>query len=209
MLEIVPPPEQAALLSCFSNAGGVVDFLLFACTETTEDVEAEATHREAIVASMSALQSRHGAYTKITSLKPRIVKESVWRVQIDSSKVSSLVGKRISASQFLGERYHQDRGGLVVPGSGPLGDRADMGFAYAFSDPPYPIRLSARELGELFEEIKVTMLGGITDGSVIYQWPTDWSTYFDAGREWWGSFLWSLARPATNSIAVIAASTTD
>jgi hypothetical protein len=54
-----------------------------------------------------------------------------------------------------------------------------------------------------------TSLGGVADDSVIDQWKTDWSTYFDAGHEWWASFLWSLARPNTNNIVVIAASSTD
>jgi hypothetical protein len=49
----------------------------------------------------------------------------------------------------------------------------------------------------------------LTDETVIYSWPTDWASYFDAGQEWWGSFLWTLANPGENRIVVLVASATD
>jgi hypothetical protein len=90
-----------------------------------------------------------------------------------------------------------------------IDDGIGSGFAYAFSDTPYGVWLKPPERGQLFEQMCSVVLGGITDDSVIFEWPTDCSNYFDAGHEWWGSFLWSLGHPTTGRIVVIAASTTD
>lgn len=159
------------MLKRFSDAGGVVEFVFFDCTAETEDVEAGSAHREAVVAGMYVLQQRFGAYTKITSLRPRIRESILPRELIDNGTGS--------------------------------------GFAYAFSDTPYGVWLKAADRGQLFEQVCSTVLGGITDDSVIFEWPTDWSSYFDSRHEWWGSFLWSLGHPDTGRIVMIAASTTD
>jgi hypothetical protein len=52
-------------------------------------------------------------------------------------------------------------------------------------------------------------MGGVTPQSIIYEWPVDWSNFFVAGQEWWGSYLWTFASPGTHQIVVLAASTTD
>ncbi|MGY3777087.1 hypothetical protein [Isobaculum melis] len=44
---------------------------------------------------------------------------------------------------------------------------------------------------------------------IIYRWNDDWSDYFDAGKEWWGTFYWTIYDPSTNRMTVIGASTTD
>tara|TARA_R100001132_G_scaffold27455_1_gene33721 strand:- start:17013 stop:17204 length:192 start_codon:yes stop_codon:yes gene_type:complete len=63
-------------------------------------------------------------------------------------------------------------------------------------------------LRELFDKFLNVIICGSED-SIIFQWPTNWSNYFEAGDEWWGSFLWSVSNPDGNQIVVIAASTTD
>jgi len=84
------------------------------------------------------------------------------------------------------------------------------------SDPPYTLydhsskrRVSEDEATELFHAINREVLGGLTPESVIFQWPDDWSNYFDSGKEWWGCFLWTLAKPGLGRVIVVAASTTD
>lgn len=208
MHETEQSAEQKTVLKHFSDAGGVVDFAFFDCTEKTENVQSESTHREAVVAAMFVLQQRYGAYTKFTSLNPRIWKEAVWRIQVDSSRSGNLQGKRISKMEFLGNGCDHERGGLVGEwGSSWLNEFS--GFAYAFASTPHPLRVKGQQLNDLFEQVKSFVLGGVTDESIIYAWPTDWSSYFDAGHEWWGSFLWSLGHLTTGRIVVIAASTTD
>src|SRR5262249_9647008 len=119
---------------------------------------------------------------------------------------------RLSREEFLGPRYDLERGRVVLPSSGTI----PGGYAYAFSDPPYTLsdyankrRVSEEEASELFHAVNREVLGGLTPESVIFQWPDDWSSYFESGKEWWGSFLWTLANPGLGRIVVLAASTTD
>ena len=43
----------------------------------------------------------------------------------------------------------------------------------------------------------------------VHEWPTDWSTFFDAGKDWWGTFCWSVEHLEGGWITVIGASSTD
>ena len=195
MREVQPSLEAAEVLKRFTDAGGVLHFVFFDCSEETENVFTETTHREAVIAGMYVLRERFGAYTKITAVKPRITQESVWRFEVDSSKLSTLSGRRISKVEFFGDGIRERWAG--------------SGFAYAFTDTPYGLWIKAPEVDRLFEDVCSTVLGSVTDDTIIFEWPTDWSSFFDAGHEWWGSFLWSLGQPAAGRIIVIAASTTD
>ena len=53
------------------------------------------------------------------------------------------------------------------------------GFAYAFADTPHRLRLPAKDQQELFEQIISIVLEGIDQDSIIFEWPTDWLSYFD------------------------------
>lgn len=43
----------------------------------------------------------------------------------------------------------------------------------------------------------------------VYEWSTNWSTYFDDGHEWWGAACFSIYDKSLNRYAVIMASATD
>lgn len=44
---------------------------------------------------------------------------------------------------------------------------------------------------------------------VIYKWGVDCNPYFDAGKEWWGAYFWTVYNPHKNIYIAIVASTTD
>ena len=82
----------------------------------------------------------------------------------------------------------------------------------AFIDPPY----GSRGDEALFAEFCAVI--GLTPNAVVLDWvgdPTlepersDWSNYFDAGKEWWGVWCATIWNPATRTLAAIAASSTD
>lgn len=218
---------QQRLLTRFSEAGGVVDLVIYECESDTSD---QRMHHAAVLLALKEIQRLADAYAERTSKELGISKSRIFQVNIDDEAAKKLIPRRITWKEFLGPRYDFNRGGLIVRGKGDFlnefffyRDRAireniippdgidygiGTGFAYAFSSPPYPIQLSAEELGGMFDKFLHFIVGG-SDDSLIYEWPTDWSNYFDAGKEWWGSFLWSLSNPAGDRIVVIAASTTD
>ena len=43
----------------------------------------------------------------------------------------------------------------------------------------------------------------------IFEWTTDWSDYFDAGHEWYGSCCWSIYDREMDRYAVLLVSATD
>ena len=135
----------------------------------------------------------------------------------------------MNRKSFLGSRYNVQCDGLLLHGDGAhlndlffhsdaqvaenvsaiSGTAISDGYAYAFTDPPYKLRGTHSEKADLFARINHEILSGISNGTVIYEWPTDWSTYFEAGHEWWGSFCWTLCNSGSDQVSVIAASTTD
>ena len=227
MKQAVLTTEQEQLLQRFSEADGVVDFAIFDCNEDTSNYE---THRKAVVLALRALQQGCVEYAEKSSIEDEFPISDYFKITIDEDAASSLVPVQITWEKFLGLRYDFERDGLIVRGKGDfwnsfffytdpakraniipdsnIDDGIGTGLAYAFSSPPYRISLSAEEAGTLFAKFLNNIICG-SSKSIIYEWPTNWSNYFEAGEEWWGSFLWSLSNPNGNQIVVMAASTTD
>ena len=207
MQELEPTSEEATILNRYLKAGGILDFVFIGCTDG-EDVASEETHRQALLLGMKCLQERLGYFSEFAVATELERLEPVRApFEIDGHRLNALRGKRISKTEFLGPRY--DIGRQSLKADSMLGSDDAGGFAYAFADTPQGLWLRGDERQDLFDEVISTVLGGIDDDSTIFEWPTDWSSYFEAGREWWGCFLWTLCNPGANRITMIAASTTD
>ncbi|NEQ24895.1 MAG: hypothetical protein F6K28_38525 [Microcoleus sp. SIO2G3] len=102
-----------------------------------------------------------------------------------------------------------------------MGDREDLqnrasavrydqsGYVYAFTDPPYTLLGTTEEINDLFVAIVNEIFDGFRSDCTIFQRSTDWTIYFNAGNEWWGSFLWTVYSHDSSFIVGIAASATD
>lgn len=60
-----------------------------------------------------------------------------------------------------------------------------------------------------FRKLNSVLFPKGTDELEVYEWTTDWSSYFDDGHEWWGAACWSVYDKRMNRYAVIMASSTD
>lgn len=221
---------QERILHRFDEGGGVVDFQIFDAADET--LCGEALHRLAMLEGMKQIQQRSEDYAERTSKQMGIPNSKIYQVSVDWDSADEITGTKIDHQTFLGARYSFARGGLIVHGksspflndfsfykdepkkeniiaSDGIDNGIGTGFAYACSSPPYSMQITANELGELFEQIIRFILGGVDDATVIFTWPTNWTNYFDAGDEWWGSFLWTVANPGSKQIVMIAASSTD
>lgn len=93
--------------------------------------------------------------------------------------------------------------------SGPEGDGQ---FAYAFSQPPYPLHAPPEAVQDLFDSLRMVLLPPWQPATIL-----DWShpslpevsAYFEDGAEWWGMFLFTIHLPVTGRLVVIAGSATD
>lgn len=117
-----------------------------------------------------------------------------------------LIGTRISFAEFWGSDD-------VDPT--PLGNRAWSvpnvdGFKTAFFLPPYGLQKPQDHNIVLFDRLNGSLFGNAPKNDlVVYSWSNQCSGYFDAGLEWWGAFLWTIARPDTTGITLIGASSSD
>jgi len=76
---------------------------------------------------------------------------------------------------------------------------------YAFWNPPHGTGYGPKE----FDTVNAVLFPLGTESLEVYEWTTDWSDYFDAGHEWWGTACWSVYDNRLNRFVVILASTTD
>ena len=88
---------------------------------------------------------------------------------------------------------------------------------YAFLEPPHktgPVRKNGKIIREKygkedFEIVNKALFPEGTEELDIYEWSTDWSNYFDAGHEWWGTVCCTVYDKRMNRFVVITASSTD
>lgn len=85
-----------------------------------------------------------------------------------------------------------------------------FGFCDAFLDPPHSLDIgkNIKQRGQYFIDF-ITYFFSELDLIEIYKWSTDCSDYFEMGKEWWGSFFWTVYNPVKNIYIGIIASTTD
>jgi hypothetical protein len=74
----------------------------------------------------------------------------------------------------------------------------------AVTDPPYG--LFGDDPDALYAALVDVVLGGVGEDAVIFAW-SDEHAFFDAGREWWGTFFFTIS--IEGGAAGIVASETD
>lgn len=208
---LVPLGGAARAVDAYHSAGGVVDYVLID-VGVVEPVE---VHRAAAIAGMKELARQWEAHYDRVALERNRPRDQFEAMRIHPERA---VGSPIPLRAFLGRAYDWDAGRIVSlwkrgSGGGASKDGADEfitgGYAEAFSDPPYGMQMAWIDINALFEQINRELLGGLRESLEVWQWSTDWSSYFDSGLEWWGAFLWTVAPPDRPWVAVIAASTSD
>lgn len=75
---------------------------------------------------------------------------------------------------------------------------------YAFLEPPHGNPYVIKDFVE-FNDVLFPNKQGIE----VFRWKDGFSGYFDEGKEWWGTGLWSAYDKTTEIIVIIAASATD
>ena len=208
-------PELEALLQEYHAAGGVVEWSRF--DFGPPETVGLAAHRQVAEATVRAAAAASGPVGRL----------SADEIPPDAAP------RRITARDFFGPLWAPTREVLIVRGRSTAFGHAwfyandaeerhnvldhiswapevGTGYAYAFGEPPYSMDCSTRRCSELFVAInrRVFPYGVEAPNVTIYEWPTHWSPYFDAGHEGWGSFLWTVSWPGWRVVGVTA-STTD
>lgn len=233
MEEVKPTDELANYLEQFEKIGGVVNFIL--AKPDDWNIPTYQLHKEAAIFTLQMIEKRRLEYFRdFVSPKYPDIPISNYTFTYDLTKIK---GRPITVSQFLGPYFDLKTRRLLLRGTTNnyfnnyfyAGDEEKeenvvkpersnhspyitQGFAQAFTTPPYNLvrkNTSPLELNKLFLSIIVQLFDIFNEKAVIFQWSDDWSNYFDAGKEWWGSFLWTVHNTSQNYMVGVAASTTD
>ena len=85
-------------------------------------------------------------------------------------------------------------------------DPADrLNYRKAFRQPPQACGYTDAD----FDRLNAALFPQGTAGLEVYEWTTDWSDYFDDGREWWGTLCLTVYDKSLRRFVVILASATD
>lgn len=195
MLTPVPcSAECQAALDAFWTNGGVVDFYVYAWT--AEPANWDEVQREATLLAHSATPGDRLTGTPTIASRP-CVEEFLGT--LDSSE-----GVFREPAAYL--RARAEAMATCRGHSSHVGE----GLIYAFTDPPYGLgAVAPADAGRWWEVIGRELFSSFRGELEIARWSSDWSTFFDPGREWWGTFWWTVVNRERGWIVVVAASSTD
>ncbi|MBR5805391.1 MAG: hypothetical protein IKY30_01300 [Oscillospiraceae bacterium] len=81
-----------------------------------------------------------------------------------------------------------------------------MTYWWAFFEPPYGVPYSKEDFRKINHSLFPAQFRSDLE---IYSWNDDFSNYFEDGKEWWGTALWSVYDKWMNRFVIIGASLTD
>ncbi|MBO4327117.1 MAG: GNAT family N-acetyltransferase [Clostridia bacterium] len=87
----------------------------------------------------------------------------------------------------------------------PVENSGKLNYRTAFLEPPHTNNYTDAD----FDIVNAALFPGGTDELEVYEWTTDWTEYFDDGREWWGALCLTIYDKKLDRFAVIMASATD
>lgn len=207
---VEPAPAVAAALASFEGAGGALRHHLFEPPGAPDDpaaheLVARLTARvfgeaDAAVRRPEATRGAPIGLAELLGAEP-LGAPAGW-VDLGHRRLlfpTSGVGGMLPAEQAMAARDRQ-RG---------FADGNELCYARTFQDPPYGVRLSLVEVSRLFDVIWPGLASWDPDGLVACSWTTDAWDRYAAGREWWGSPLWTIAPRDGRPWVGVTASATD
>ena len=166
----------------------VIDYCLI---EDDTPHKGKRSHKDAVLFAMLRMIERYD-------------EQFAWNMDIDKAQAHQidpaqlLQVPEILRTDRTGRRFYDC--GLPDPLKGE-----QIPYWYAFWETPHISGYGPDE----FRKVNSVLLPEGTDELEVYEWTTDWSDYFEDGREWWGTACWSVYDKRMNRYAVILAESTD
>ena len=209
--------QQAAIIGKFDKLQVELEMIAFAIYGNMNDIYI--LSKEAALEGMKYFDKRledHWQSRKEYFLEnyPKFNFDKRLRYTIDGEPI----GEQISLAKFVGFDYKNEEINVQ--------DYRGKELAHSLLAPPYGLNLKInyqRGTPE-YQNIKTKEFTGIyrmllddfillseykEEDLVIYRWSDDWSNFFDAGKEWWGSYYWTVFNKKNNTIIVLGASESD
>lgn len=163
-----------------------LDYVILLSEEEYKGVE---THKKAVIEAFHILNTRN-AFGINDDLK----------VTVEQEKMSASLCSIEELLQLPEDDYYNSRPKVnrffTIPEPTP--------YWYAFLEPPYGVPYLTSDFVE-FNDV----LFPFKENMEVYRWNDDFSNYFDDGKEWWGTGLWSAYDKTTGVFVIIGASQTD
>jgi len=222
-------------LSRFDDLGGVIDFKLFKVSGTNSVLERHLLTAQRTLELLAqdndnyftklaqSLGTNRDAYFKVSAnhiladTGTQILPEQFFGPYFNFKEARPILlgktGKPFQGVTAFIDYYYYDNvenNENIVIVHHNNNDYTTQGYTDAFLSPPHYFagNMTNLEIGKLFLEFNQFLFDDINK-ITVYSWPTDCSNYFEAGKEWWGSFFWTVHNPIKDWYIGIAASTTD
>lgn len=177
---------------------GICLHYIFLKTENKSNESFE-IHRTVAIASMNKIKEIlfNEIKNNLSKKKSKEITLENWPYFMIEIYEEKLLGEKINYEEFL-ENKAEDNKYFI------------NGYKKAFFEPPYGLRGTIEEQEKLFNDINIKYLSPFNDENLeIYSWNDEWSNYFDSGKEYWGTFFWTIYNKEKDIFIAIGASTTD
>lgn len=221
----LPPSEAVAqALQTLRQDGGVLQTSFFTYDADDEATGHAAIAKQALLARFAQMIAENAAFREGLPAGTRA---------FELRRTGEPTSEAISLDDLVGPAFDAVTGELRLfdfsPGyTGRSSNDRDT-LARALLNPPYGLRIpGAREWPKSAEQeraynvalgtalrrfvegvVGISLLGLDRTPPSILDWSTEWTNFFDAGREWWGTFCWTVLRPTERVVVVLMASSTD
>ncbi len=165
------------------------------------------SHKDAILFAMLKVMERYiDEQLKSEIMYGRKVQDEPFQWNLDMGKAHAhqidpvffLRVPQIVRTDYYGNRFYD----CPYPDTGK-GEQ--IPYWYAFWETPHRTGYGPDD----FRKVNSELFPEGTNELEVYEWTTDWSNYFEDGREWWGTACWSVYDKRMNRYIVILASATD
>ncbi len=163
-----------------------LDYVILLSEEEYKGVE---THKKAVLEAFNILNTRTVVGNNYNL-----------KVKVEQEKMSASFCSIEELLQPPADDYYNSR---------PDGNRCisiphPMPYWYAFLEPPYGVPYLTSDFNK-FNDV----LFPFKEDTEVYCWNDEFSNYFDDGKDWWGTGLWSAYDKTTGIFVIIGASQTD
>lgn len=225
LTEIEYSSAQARFIKELDKIGAVLETVILKPSVLTTNLYSLA--KAAAITGMEILAERHRKWFEQTNSELKI--EDYFNIEIFPNE--ELSGDNIDFGEFIGNGYALEADTLNLftynYNDKFISQNTEKGFAKALLNPPYSLHIDkvgefasnvyaeheTKSLTQVLKKYLTLMLkvNNIDDTKylTIIQWSNNWSNYFESGKEWWGAFCWTIYDSRDNTIAFIAAASTD
>lgn len=197
MVEVTDHPARKYLETL--REGGVV--VEYAVMRNNTGEHGLPEHREAADFAMCCISERQEEHARRTMHKhPHLRYEQFTHYRWDAALAAAVP---YPSEKFLArpdDPYYIDKPKVTSRAIDP----EDGKYACAFLEPPYGNKFVVKDW-ERLNSLLFSSPGNLE----IYKWTDNWSNYFDDGKEWWGTFFWTVYDRGHGYFVAVAASSTD